>query len=219
MNNKWITSRLREPSWLVVVLGLTGALTPTTINAQPVNTASPKVKGVSELLSHFEETAIRTGSGGTDLAFMLRDWEEHPRARLDSIVNGFEQIVLHSNSANARLSAAVMLAFAAGSSDRPLGGLLDRVIALYRRTGEPLAQSAIVSSMYGQRDRPRAIAFLKSVAIEAPDRQDFTQASLTAVSTLARMGEDGRAALVELRQSGAVRDPAAKGYIGWFLRP
>jgi hypothetical protein len=217
MSTHWITSRLRERSWLVVVFCLSGALTRTTINAQPVNTASPKARGVSELLGHFEETAIRTGSGGPDPFFILRDWDKHPRSRIDSIVDGLEHILFNSTSENARMSAAVMLA-AAGSSDRPLPGLLERVIADYRRTREPLAQSAIVSFMTGQRDRPRAIAFLKSVAIEAPDRQDFTQASLTAVSTLARMGEAGRAALIELRQTGAVRDPAAKGYIYWFLR-
>jgi len=75
----------------------------------------------------------------------------------------------------------------------------------------------ILGSLYSQKEREAAISFLKQVASQDEDHQDFPEASLEAVSTLSYMGADGRAALVDLRSRGAFRDPAARGWADWYF--
>jgi len=68
-----------------------------------------------------------------------------------------------------------------------------------------------------QKDRKPAIAFLKSVATEDSEHQDFSGASWGAVTALSHMNDEGLTALEELREAGAITDPRAHGYVAWYL--
>jgi hypothetical protein len=68
-----------------------------------------------------------------------------------------------------------------------------------------------------QKDRARAIAFLKSVATQDTRNQDFEGAAQTAAEGLSVMGKEGRAALVDLRDRKLLRDGRTRAFVRWFL--
>lgn len=76
----------------------------------------------------------------------------------------------------------------------------------------------IVHYMYDQSDRSRAIAFLKSIAAQDSDGQDFDGAPFIAAMVLSEMSEDGRAALLELQSNNLLRDGRTAGFVNWFLK-
>lgn len=176
-----------------------------------------KLKSVPEMLTRSEESAKASGFGGTLLSQLLRNANKYPRSTLDSVATGLEAIALKSRNEKARAWAAGELA-RGGTSDQPQPGLLDRTLRVYRGSGDGLVRHTIVAYMANQHERAKAIAFLKSVASESPRQQDFIQASLSAVSALGNMGSEGRAALIELRDVGALRDPSALGFVNWYFR-
>jgi hypothetical protein len=95
------------------------------------------------------------------------------------------------------------------------------MLDVYSRAPENrIVHIVIISSMQQQRDRPRALAFLKTVAVTRGDTNpvDGSGDPLVAVETLSYMGPKGRAALMELRDAKQFRNPSAAGYVGWFLQ-
>jgi hypothetical protein len=115
-----------------------------------------------------------------------------------------------------RISAVITLS-AAGTGEQPLPGMVNRLKNIYKQSDDRFVRGSVVAAMQGQKDRKPAIAFLKSIASEDPNHQDFPEASLNAVSSLSKMGQDGLAALRDLRQANSVADPSARGFIDWYL--
>jgi hypothetical protein len=182
-------------------------------DAQPSQTMS--VKGARAILATVDDSVGGNGSA-LGLAALLSHPEKYSHATIDSLIDGVEQLALTSRSKFTRTTATVALANAA-AADNPRPRTFDRLLALYHRTSDELVRRTVVHEMSYQRQQTQAIAFLKSVATASPKQQDFTQASVSAVSTLSRMGPVGRAALVELRDKNLLRDARAIGFVNWFL--
>jgi len=210
MPTRSIASALRE----VTPLMLFGALLlfPLGSAAAQANREPRQTLRVREMLSLSEAGGTSSGA-----AAILQQRKKYPPAKIDSLVGGLERLAITAATPIARMSAAGALANA-GAGEDPLPGAFDRIVAVYRRSGEDLVRRIILSNMSIQHDKERAIAFLKVVAGEPPDSQDFTSASLSAVSKLGSMGDPGLAALAQLRESGALRDGKARGYVEWYFR-
>ena len=173
-------------------------------------------KNVSEMLARSEESAKTKGFGGVVFSQMLQQANQYPSATLDSVVGGLERIAMTSPDQRARAWAAMELA-SGGSSETSKLGIIDHALSLYNRSSDKLVRSMIVGQMANQREKGKAISFLKLIASQSPRRQDFPQASLSAVSTLSHMGTPARAALIDLRHARRMTDPAAIGFVNWFL--
>lgn len=197
------------------VILLFGSVAGSTVSAQ-VPEPFPKGKGAKEMLAGAQIAAERSGSAGYGLSQVLAHPDQYPAAVLDSIVNGVEWMALHLKDGRARMWAAQTLA-TAGEIQRPMPDAFDRLIGLYRKADDQYVRSMILNRMEAQSDQTRAIAFLRDVALQSPRNQDVAQASLFAVSALSHMGTRGRAALIELRNSGTMTDPSAIGFVNWFL--
>lgn len=187
-----------------------------TLSAQSKTLPRLPIKSASTMLAQLEKSGVNSGPSGAVLGVVLQEQQQYPRTTIDSIVTGLERIALKSNSRDARQSAASALA-SAGSANQPIDRALDRVVNIYSQSDDPVVRLTILNQMSRQKDRRAAIAFLKKVAVEGPKQQDYPHASLTAVSELAHMGAEGRAALTELRTAGAITDSRARGYTQWFL--
>jgi hypothetical protein len=143
----------------------------------------------------------------------------YPRSQVDSIVDGLVFLALHSESVHVRQMSATSLVKGA-SVQQPIPGIFDRVLDLFSRSPDnEIVHISIISGMQGQRDRVRALAFLRSVALTRgdPNPVDGTGDPLWAVETLSFMGAAGRSALIELRDAKQFRNPRAAGYVNWFL--
>jgi hypothetical protein len=146
--------------------------------------------------------------------------KSYPRSQVDSVVDGLVFLALNSESDHVKHVAARSLADGA-SIQQPIPGIFDRMLDVYSRSPDNrIVHIAIISSMQGQRDRARALAFLKTVALTRgdPNPVDGTGDPMWAVETLSHMGPAGRAALIELRNGNKFRNPAAVGYVNWFLQ-
>jgi len=145
--------------------------------------------------------------------------KSYPRSQVDSVVDGLVFLAVNSESDHVRHVAARSLAKGA-SIKRPIPGIFDRMLDVYRRSPDnEIVHLAIINSMQGQRDRPRALAFLKAVSLTRgdPNPIDGTGDPVWAVEALSYMGPAGRAVLIELRDAKKLRNPAAAGYVRWFL--
>jgi hypothetical protein len=200
----------RFPKTLCIVLIATvcaPAFRPLVAQAPPKPTV--RVGSVRETLDGFEQR-------GGPAPYLLRVHDKYPRAKLDSLLAGLEHIVFTGRTEYLRMQAAGALTVA-GEGDHALPDAVDRVVSIYRRSSDVLVREIILRNMMRQHDRPRAIAFLKTVALEEPSRDGVYGAPTSAVGTLRYMGTEGRSALVELRDSGRVHDPNARAAIQWFL--
>jgi hypothetical protein len=210
MTNMNVPVQYRRAAEVALVLGL--FLVPfgaSTAQAKP----EPKTTVVvGDILNKAQAGALPTSA-----ALMLRQRNEYPRAKIDSLVIGLERLAFGAATPVARMSAAHALANA-GAGENPLPGAFDRIVSVYRRSDEGLVRRAVISQMPIQYDKARAIRFLKGVAIAPADKQDFSQASAVAVETLSYMGSPGRIALAELRDSGGLVDPRARGFVDCFFR-
>jgi hypothetical protein len=146
--------------------------------------------------------------------------KSYPRSQVDSVVDGLVFLALNSESDHVKQMAATSLAKGA-SIQRPIPGIFGRMLDVYSRSPDNhIVHIAIIHSMQGQRDRARALAFLKAVALTRgdPNPVDGSGDPVWAVETLSLMGATGRAALIELRDLNQFRNPGAAGYVRWFLQ-
>lgn len=156
---------------------------------------------------------------------------------MTSTLDSLERVALTATEASERARAALTIT-AAGRLPAATGpndteppqprypGVVARLATIYRKTADPAVRDLIVQWMPALADRPHAIAFLASVASEAPapDSGQGSRASprghdtalsraYVAVYALTRMGAEGRATLARLDVRGAVRNPDAKAYL------
>jgi hypothetical protein len=141
--------------------------------------------------------------------------ERHGRAKVDSVLDGLEQLALTSTSELVRMRAAGNLAMA-GASERPVPGALQRTTRVYQSSNDPRVRRQILGLMVFQKDRNGAIDVLKAVVIQARGEEDFPEAQSWAASALHWMGKEAAAALVELRDKGAIEDPVARGMVDYY---
>ena len=203
-------SQIAQRELKCVLLGIGVVLAMSSAQAQ-IAPPAVELRGVAEIIADYEN------SESVGLSSIMWDVHGYSRARIDSLLDGIERLVSTAKFPATRASAAFALGNAA-SAGKPVPGVFDRLVGLYSRSSDELVKRAVVWTMADQRERVRAIAFLKSVATEKPDQEDFTQASVSAVSTLSRMGAVGRSALLELRDAGAIHDPRASGFVNWYFR-
>jgi hypothetical protein len=141
--------------------------------------------------------------------------EEFSTSRVDSVLGGLERIAQTATSSFLSTSAVAAL-MDAGSADKAPPGIFDRQMRLYR-SGKSEVRALIVDFMPEQKDRIHALAFLKSVASQSGAQRDYENSPRRAVEALSLMGNDGRAALTDLRTKGLLRDPQARNFTIWFL--
>lgn len=174
---------------------------------------SPSPRGARETLADFQQFArTRRGTSPDE----VRHPERYAPARVDSVLAGLEQIALTADPRFIGSSAAASLA-RAGSVQNAPPGVFDRQVRVYVKSNSPIVRLRILNAMFEQRDRVRSLAFLKAVAAQRTDQQDFQDAAVTAVEGLSRMGAAGRAALIDMRDRNTLRDGKAIGFVNWFL--
>jgi hypothetical protein len=188
-------------------------LVPMIAHGQALSKPSTAPKGATEVLANFEKRA-KSGDG-TVLQIILHP-EEYPRARVDSVIDGLEKLALSVESELVRTEAAGALGMA-GSAKKALPGVFNRELRVYRNSTSRTVRAMIVHHMWDQSERDRAIAFLKSIAVQDSDREDFSGAPFLASMSLSEMGADGRSALAELGEKRLLRDARTAGFVDWFL--
>ena len=170
-------------------------------------------RSASEVLANFQKLArTRMGSYPEE----VRHPEKFASARVDSILDGLEQIALTAEPRFTGSVAAAALAYA-GSVEKAPPGVFDRAVRVYTKSKHPIVRLKILNRMFQQKEGSRSLAFLKSVAVQRTDQQDFQDAASAAAEGLSRMGADGLAALVELQDRKLLRDGNAIGFVRWFL--
>lgn len=198
----------------VLTLVATAAwLMPTIAHAQPVSKPNVKPKGAHEVLAIFEK---RAKSGEGDAPDQVLYPKQYPRVRVDSVIDGLERLALTAESEDVARSAAAAVA-SAGATKRGMSGILDRTLRIYKHSSSLRVRATIVHFMRDQGDRDRAIAFLRSVAAQDSEQQDFDGAPFLAAMALSEMGVEGRSVLSELRQKRLLRDERTAGFVDWFL--
>jgi hypothetical protein len=170
-------------------------------------------RGAPEVVASFETMAR---SGRRRMPDEVRNPAKYSRARVDSVLDGFEPIALGANSPSMGAWAASVL-MRAGSADQPAPRAFDRAFKVYQRSNQTAVRAMVLGFTSDQKDRARAIAFLKSVATQDTRNQDFEGAAQTAAEGLSVMGKEGRAALVDLRDRKLLRDARTRAFVRWFL--
>ena len=202
---------IQQKRSLATVFALVGGLVLGSIRSHAQTPQKPN--GAKEVLANFEEFS-RTRRGG--FPDEVRHPERYTAERVDSVLRGLERIALSGEPKFVGSTAAASLS-RAGSLKNPPKGVFDRQLRVYGKSKEPLVRLTILNRMFEQNDRTRSLAFLKSVAGESTDHQDFEDAALSAVDGLSRMGPAGRAALIDLRDKKLLRDGKAIGFVNWVL--
>lgn len=199
--------------WRVLPLMLCGALF---LSAPAAAQRSPAA-GAADALARFEREHRegRPGSrSGIRMVFRILSREAGATASAaDSVADGLERMALGSAQPSVRHAAATWLSLAGEATVRtPAPGTVQRMEAVYRRTGDPVVRSILVGRMDRMAERPAALKFLRGVAVQPTEGADFEGAPWHAVSALARMGPPGRDALRELSSRGLLRDETARAY-------
>lgn len=162
-------------------------------------------------LTHFEQLA-RKGVGAD--ADIVRHPSLYPRTRVDSVVDGLERIALGSGSDLVKGEAVAALSMA-GSDDSSIPGIFERTTKIFMRSDSHQVRGMIIGYMPNQRERAKALTFLRSVAMSDPEQTD--DLPFLAVDVLSGMGTAGRATIADLFDKNLVRDPRSIGFMKWFL--
>jgi hypothetical protein len=148
-------------------------------------------------------------SASLDISHVLTHYTEYPRADVESLLRGLEELALTGEPPRLRAEAAVRLSVP-GSSRRsyPLPGTFARLERVYRGTKDPLVRSVVVSAMSDLAEQREAVAFLERLATK--QEGDFAGVAGRAMASLLMLGDEGRATLRRMHESGAVHDQEAK---------
>jgi HEAT repeat protein len=167
----------------------------------------------AELLAAYvreRQTPNAKPSASLDLTHVLTYHSDYPTADVQSLLQGLEQLALTATPPRLRAEAAFRLSIPGSHrTSRPLPGMFARLERVYRASSDPLVRSVVVDAMGDLADRREAVAFLEQVAAQHPPA--FAGAAGRAMASLLTMGDEGRAGLKRLHETGAVRDPEAKG--------
>jgi|GEM_PF-4889040 len=180
-------------------------------------------KPITEVLALFEQENLaeqpKNLGGAMTISYVLSNTDGVPKATVDSVLSGLEEMSLNGATQRVRTAAASTLAFT-GDTRRanPLPGALDRSLRIYRRSHDPLVRATLLPVLPFYAEKDRVAAFLKTVATQSQSEQDYPEAPAQAISALARMGERGQAALRDLLQRRSVRHPGAEANLRHILQ-
>ena len=192
--------------------------------ASPASLASqsceePRCFSAREILQRFSSEAEANTSGFAHFAVLhtlTQPAASVTPARRDSVADGLVDQALSAEGLETRIKAVLYLT-ASGSAAHEvvLPDAAHRIVRVLRSSRDRRVREAILTTAFGMKDRRTLVPVLSEVARdpgEIPphfavdhDPDEATHAILT----LSRMGEEGRAALRELHQRGAVRSQIA----------
>ena len=152
--------------------------------------------------------------GAWDVAYVLSHPEDYPPADLERFLAGLQHIAMEGDSSDLRTSATVSLSLP-GSKRRlhPVKGTFARLRQIYLKSHDQHVRSVAVGSMADLAEQKETAAFLEGLARKGPGDPDFPRAVGWALQSLPALGDEGRAAMKRLHESGAVRDPEGRALL------
>lgn len=218
MKNLFFTSRI---AWIAaLVLGGTALPRPLIgqegVKATPIRqpvTASP-----AQLLTDYTAEVHSRIAGNPwlhkasgDITHVLTRRDQYPARMVSELLSGLERLALESGHPRVRTEAAAISGTAGSrNAPNPMPGTVARLIRLYQRSQDPSVRRLIVFAMPHAAERAAAVAFVRFVALQDPENQDFPGAIGLALGTLETMDEEGRTVLRELHEKQLVKDPLAR---------
>jgi hypothetical protein len=210
---------LRDGSRGCAVLAAFAAFTASPAGAQssPPGGALPSA---GRMLQVFEEDAAENRTGGTEgiaaVQWALMHQAQVDPAKLDSVLAGLERTATQSPTRLARIRAAMQL----GRDSSSAG--FDRMMRVYRAAAaHPEVRDMVVSSVH-RPTQPREveawIALLRGLVVQPEGGEDFPEAPFEAMRQLYALKEPGIAALRDLHQRGAARNPAVRALLASWAR-
>jgi hypothetical protein len=184
---------------------------------QPGGTHTFTLPSAAVLLKEFEHEVANPSAAGTmgtvGLTKILRRPDKFPPATVDTILNGLEDLSLTSNHALVRQGAASHLSLPGGLElGNPRPGTVARMLRVYRRSNDMAVRLAVLGSLPKVAERAQAIAFVRSVAMQAREDQDFPGSAHEAIGILAwgSMSAEGCVVLRQLLAAGRISEQRAR---------
>jgi len=137
-------------------------------------------------------------------------------AKLDSVLAGMERMATQSPTRLARIRAAMQL----GRDSSSTG--FDRMMRVYRAASAfPEVRDMVISSVHppkAPREVEAWIALLRGLVVQPESAEDFPDAPFEAMRQLYALKAPGIAALRDLHQRGAARNPAVRALLASWAR-
>jgi len=177
-----------------------------------------QLPSAERMLAAFEEDAVASRTGGTEgigaVQWALMHKPQVPPARLDSLLAGLERMATQSPTRLARVRAVMQLG-------RDSTGF-DRMMRVYRAAAAfPEVRDMAVSSWPDPKTPAQTeawIAFLRGIVVQPEGQEDFPEAPFEAMRQLYALKEPGIAALRDLHQRGAARNPQVRALLASWAR-
>jgi hypothetical protein len=177
-----------------------------------------RLPSVERMLQVFEEDAVENRTGGTEgiaaVQWALMHMAAVPPATLDSVLAGLERMATQSPTRLARVRAVIQLG-------RDSTGF-DRMMRVYRAAAAfPEVRDMAVSVMPNPKTPAQVeawIALLRRLVVQPEGQEDFPEAPFEAMRQLYSLEEPGIAALRDLHQRGAARNPAVRALLASWAR-
>jgi hypothetical protein len=152
-----------------------------------------------------------------DLTHILTHQNEYPPENVQWLLRELEQFALAGTPTWVRADCAQHLALPGSNRARhPTPGTFIRLERVYRTSSDSLVKSVIVGAMATLIETDKASGFLARVA--AQEKEDFPESARKALVSLTLMGDEGRAVLRRLHETGAVRESQAKLALQYLAR-
>jgi hypothetical protein len=178
----------------------------------PGSYAGVDVPAVLIMLARMDSDHPGPSGPAAGIGAVLRHADRLPVAMIDSVLDGLQRLALTSPRREIRTHAVSLLATAGRQWPKARSARAgNRLAAIYRGTSDTGLQALLVGMSLPQLAEPGpALPVLREVAMQAESQEDFPEASVWALGSLARMGDPGRAVLRDLHRRGAVRSAAAR---------
>lgn len=170
------------------------------------------VPPVTVMLARLDRDHPGSSGPAAGIGSVLAHADLLPAAMIDSVLDGLQHLALTSPRSQVRTNAVGLLASAGKQWPKARSARAgNRLAAIYRGTSDPDLKALLVGLSLSWLAEPGpALPILRDVAMQPESREDFPEASVWAVASLARMGDPGRAVLRDLHRRGAVRSAAAR---------
>jgi hypothetical protein len=181
---------------------------PATGTAQQEATSPPNA---AELIASFKQ-GVEAGRPSASVIEVLNQPDAYPPVELRRLMDGLKDIAL-SRGESIRMRESAVVALAAPGSKRrvrPAGNSLAYLKQVYTEADNDAVRLIAVKSMSNLAEERDVVSFLESLARKRRGDSDYPAAVHWAIYALAGAGEEGRAALKRLDESGAVQDPAGR---------
>ena len=173
---------------------------------------------VERMLQVFEEDAVQNRTGGTEgivaVQWALQHRTEIAPAKLDSLLAGLERMATGSPTRLARVRAVIQLG-------RDSTGF-DRMLRVYQAAAAyPEVRDMAISSMPDPTLPAQVeawIALLRGMVVQPEGQEDFPEAPFEAMRALYALKAPGIAALRDLHQRGAARNPSVRALLASWAR-